>query len=80
VTLSFDRGAPVLERLSFEVRRGEVLAIVGASGSGKSTIADLLLRLVDSRQRRRPARRPRPADAASWRICATASRSSISSR
>jgi ATP-binding cassette, subfamily B, bacterial len=47
VTLSFDRGAPVLEQLSFEVRRGEVLAIVGASGSGKSTIADLLLRLVD---------------------------------
>jgi ATP-binding cassette subfamily B protein len=47
VTLSFDRGAPVLERLSFEARRGEVLAIVGASGSGKSTIADLLLRLVD---------------------------------
>ena len=47
VTLSFDRGAPVLEHLSFEVRRSEVLAIVGASGSGKSTIADLLLRLLD---------------------------------
>jgi ATP-binding cassette, subfamily B, bacterial len=47
VTLSFDRGAPVLEQLSFEAGRGEVLAIVGASGSGKSTIADLLLRLLD---------------------------------
>ena len=47
VTLSFDRGTPVLEQLSFTVRAGEVLAIVGASGSGKSTIADLLLRLLD---------------------------------
>jgi len=47
VSLSFDRGTPVLEQLSFAVRAGEVLAIVGASGSGKSTIADLLLRLVD---------------------------------
>jgi ATP-binding cassette subfamily B protein len=47
VTLTFDRGAPVLEQLSFSVRPGEVLAIVGASGSGKSTIADLLLRMVD---------------------------------
>ena len=47
VTLSFDRGAPVLEHLSFSVRAGEVLAIVGPSGSGKSTIADLLLRLLD---------------------------------
>jgi ATP-binding cassette, subfamily B, bacterial len=47
VTLSFDRGAPALDRLSFGVRAGEVLAIVGRSGSGKSTIADLLLRLLD---------------------------------
>jgi len=47
VTLSFDRGAPVLEDLSFAIRAGEVLAIVGPSGSGKSTIADLVLRLLD---------------------------------
>jgi ATP-binding cassette subfamily B protein len=47
VTFSFDRGAPALDRLSFSVRAGEVLAIVGRSGSGKSTIADLLLRLLD---------------------------------
>jgi ATP-binding cassette subfamily B protein len=47
VTVSFSRGAPVLERVSFVVRCSETLAIVGPSGSGKSTIADLLLRLID---------------------------------
>jgi ATP-binding cassette, subfamily B, bacterial len=47
VSLTFDRGAPVLEDLSFVVGAGEVVAIVGPSGSGKSTIADLALRLLD---------------------------------
>jgi ATP-binding cassette, subfamily B, bacterial len=47
VTLSFGRGPAVLDRLSFTARAGEIVAIVGASGIGKSTIADLLLRLLD---------------------------------
>jgi ATP-binding cassette subfamily B protein len=47
VSFSFERGAPVLERVSLRAEPGECLAIVGPSGSGKSTIADLLLRLLD---------------------------------
>lgn len=47
VTLSFDRGAPVLEHVSLQVPAGTCLAVVGPSGGGKSTIADLLLRFLD---------------------------------
>jgi len=49
VTYTFDRGA-VLDRVSFTVAAGERVAIVGESGVGKSTIADLLVRHTDPQQ------------------------------
>src|SRR5215471_15121756 len=39
-------GRPILRDLSFTVEPGGIVAIVGVSGSGKSTIADLLLRFA----------------------------------
>jgi subfamily B ATP-binding cassette protein MsbA len=46
--VSFDYGGErVLDRVSFDVARGDMVALVGPSGVGKSTLADLLLRLYD---------------------------------
>lgn len=38
---------PVIQKLSFHCRKGETLAIIGSTGSGKSTVANLMLRLHD---------------------------------
>ena len=37
----------VLKDVDLEIRRGDVVAIVGSSGAGKSTLADIILRLYD---------------------------------
>ncbi|SEQ45884.1 ABC transporter ATP-binding protein [Neolewinella agarilytica] len=40
-------GPPVLQNISFHLTKGKVVALAGASGGGKSTIADLLPRFYD---------------------------------
>ena len=47
VTFGYDRLRPVLHDVSFNVSPGSVTAIVGPTGTGKSTLMSLLLRLAD---------------------------------
>lgn len=47
VTFGYNKGETVLRDLSFHVKPGETLAIVGATGAGKSTIINLLMRFYD---------------------------------
>ncbi len=46
VSFSYGR-EPVLQDISLEIKAGEVVALVGPTGSGKTTLADLLLRFYD---------------------------------
>ena len=48
VTLSYDdQVRPALDDVSFRIPAGQTTAVIGESGAGKSTVAALLLRLVD---------------------------------
>jgi ATP-binding cassette subfamily B protein len=48
VTFAYDDGRKILDDISFKVRKGETLAILGPTGSGKSTLVHLLARLYDT--------------------------------
>lgn len=47
VSFNYPDGTPALHNVSFVMEPGECVALVGRSGAGKSTIADLLLRFYD---------------------------------
>jgi ATP-binding cassette subfamily B protein len=47
VTFAYEAGEPVLREVSFQVPAGERLTILGPSGTGKTTVADLVVRLYE---------------------------------
>ena len=50
IEFSYNKGEKVLKDISFNVKSGEKIAIVGATGSGKTTIVNLLTRFYDTRK------------------------------
>lgn len=47
ITFAYQKDVPVIKNVSLEIRRGQTVALVGQSGSGKTTMADLLPRFYD---------------------------------
>ena len=47
VNFSYNEDTPVLKNLSFKAEHGEIVAIVGPTGGGKTTIVNLLMRFYD---------------------------------
>jgi len=47
VSFHYDQKSPVLNRVNLKIEPGQVLAIVGRTGAGKTTMASLLLRFYD---------------------------------
>lgn len=47
VDFSYEEGVKILDNMSFKVKKGETVAIVGPTGAGKTTIINLLTRFYD---------------------------------
>jgi len=52
VTFGYDAAKPVLQDVSFRVKPGSIVALVGPTGSGKSTLVNLIARFYDPQQGR----------------------------
>ncbi|WNB91483.1 ABC transporter ATP-binding protein [Bacillus sp. NEB1478] len=50
ITFSYVEGEPVLKNITFNANQGETIALVGHTGSGKSSIMNLLFRFYDIKQ------------------------------
>lgn len=48
VSFSYEKSSPNIENISFALKRGETLGIIGETGCGKTTIINLLLRFYDA--------------------------------
>lgn len=48
LNFSYVEGRPILDHFNFSVKKGEAVAMVGSSGSGKSTVVNLLMRFYDT--------------------------------
>lgn len=48
VSFSYNKSKPVLQKISFDVKAGEVVALVGETGAGKTTIVNLITRFYDT--------------------------------
>jgi ATP-binding cassette, subfamily B, bacterial len=73
VRFGYDPAAPVLDRFELELAAGESVALVGATGSGKSTVARLIPRFYDVDEGRCAPRRGRRARRSARRCCAARS-------